>query len=198
VINLLPPAIKREYRYAAINTSLVRWIFGTAVALIGVGIIGTFGMLILRQTTDDTQAQIDNTQLSLARAHLSQTNADIKNITGSVKLVEQVLGQEILFSKLLKQMATALPNGTSLTGLNIPAATGALDVTVAANDYATATQVQINLASPANQIFSKADIQSVKCGSTDPNSAYPCTITLRAQFSPNNPFLFINQKAAKS
>ncbi|HYH36468.1 MAG TPA: hypothetical protein VD706_03145 [Candidatus Saccharimonadales bacterium] len=52
------------------------------------------------------------------------------------------------------------------------------------------------MADPKNKIFSKADIVSITC--SDDNSDYPCTINIRALFAPNNPFLFINNKDAKS
>ncbi len=98
-------------------------------------------------------------------------------------------------------MATALPSGANLTGLNISQVSGgsALDVTADAANYTVATQVQVNLADPDNQIFARADIQNITCDpTTATNPDFPCKISLRAQFAQNNPFLFVNQKQAKS
>lgn len=201
MINLLPPDIKSEYRYAQRNVALIRWVVTGAIVLVGIGIIGSYGWLSLRQATLSSQKQAAALQTSLDHAQLKQTNAHVTEISNSIKLVEKVLGQEILFSKLLKQMATALPNGTILAGLNIPAATSgsALDVTVDAVNSTAATQVQVNLSDPKNQIFASADIESVTCNAGDnTNPQYPCEITLRTQFAPNNQFLFINQGSTKS
>lgn len=201
MINLLPPETKQGYRYAERNISLLRWVAAGFVGLVGLAIIGGYGWLSMRQTTLSTSNQVASIQADLDKAHLTETNKKITDIGNSFKLVEKVLGQEILFSKLLKQMATALPSDTYLTGLNISQISGGsgLDVTVNAADYNAATQVQVNLADPNNKIFAKADIQNISCdatNATDPR--YPCKITLRAQFAQNNPFLFINQKQAKS
>ena len=201
MINLLPPDDKQSYRYAERNVSLLRWLIIGVISLVGVGIIGSYGWLIMRQSIATNTEQTASLQSTLKKAKLTDTNKRITEISNSLKLSEKVLSQEILFSKLLKQMATALPDGTNLTGLNISQVSGgsALDVTVVAANYTQATQVQVNLADPTNQIFASADIQNISCDAataTDPN--YPCKIALRAQFAQNNPFLFINQKQVKS
>ncbi len=201
MINLLPPETKQAYRYAERNVSLLRWVSAAFISLLGLAIISGYGWLSMRQTSLSTTHQVAAIQSDLDKSQLTATNKKITDISNSFKLVEKVLGQEILFSKLLKQMATALPSNTYLTGLNISQISGGsgLDVTVNAADYDAATQVQVNLADPTNKIFAKADIQNISCdatNATDPK--YPCKITLRAQFAQNNPFLFINQKQVKS
>jgi len=116
----------------------------------------------------------------------------VEDISGSLKLVVQVLSREILFSTLIRQIGSAIPAKASLTGLSISKVTGGIDLTAIASDYDTATQVQVNLKDPANKIFDKADIVNVTCtGAAASDPAYPCTVTIRAQFASNNPFLFI-------
>lgn len=201
MINLLPPDTKQAYRYAERNVALLRWCAAGVVSLLIVGVIGSYGWLSVRQSMLSTDKQIASTQEDLQAAKLTEVNKRVTDISNSIKLSEKVLSQEILFSKLLKQMAAALPNGTNLTGLNIADISGGstLDITADATSYAVATQVQVNLADPTNQIFAKADIQNITCdNSIDSSSGYPCKITLRAQFAQNNPFLFINQKQVKS
>jgi Tfp pilus assembly protein PilN len=202
VINLLPNDVKLSYRYAQRNVVLRRWLVVTVLSVIGVGLIGSYGWLTLRQSTLNKQEEVSSLRTSLDKANLEETNKKVTEVSNSLKLAQSVLKQEILFSKLLKQMATALPDGTYLTGLNIAqiSSGSGLDVTVAAADYESATQVQVNLADPTNQIFAKADIQNITCDSGGESSSaeYPCRISLRAQFSQNNPFLFINQKQVKS
>jgi Tfp pilus assembly protein PilN len=201
MINLLPPDTKQAYRYAERNVSLLNWVIAATLSLVSIGIIGTYGWLTMRQSIMLSDKAVASTQQELRSAKLDETNKKVTDISNSLKLAEKVLGQEILFSKLLKQMATALPDGANLTGLNIAQVSSgsALDVTADAANYTVATQVQVNLADPTNQIFAKADIQNITCdtaGAANPD--YPCKVTLRAQFAAKNPFLFINQKQVKS
>jgi Tfp pilus assembly protein PilN len=193
VINLLPPDVKSNYIYARKNVGLRRWVLLFAIALIGLGAITTYSLVSLRQSTISYDHKIEKAEADLNKEDYVGTQKEVQDISNSFKLVVKVLGQEVLFSKLLQQIGQTMPAKTALTGLNIAQTSGGIDITAVASDYKAATQVQVNLADPTNKIFSKADITSIKCkGSADP--MYPCTVQIRALFAQNNPFLFINSK----
>ncbi len=195
MINLLPPDIKRSYHYARRNVVLRRWVVMCLVALLGLGILTTYGLLKLHQSTTHYSNQITVSEALFQKEDFTGTQKHVQDISSSFKLVVKVLGQEVLFSQLLKQIAGIIPFNANLTGLNINQTQGAIDITAIATDYNTATQVQINLADPTNKVFSKADIISITCSSSNAlNPSYPCTVNVRALFATNNPFLFINSK----
>ncbi len=199
MINLLPPNVKDSYRFARRNVLLRRWVIRFVVAFVGLGAIATYGLLTLHQETSHYSAQVSATEALFQQEKFSQTQGQIQNISNSFRLVVKVLGQEVLFSELLKQIAALIPNNANLTGLNINQTQGGIDISANATDYATATQVQVNLADPSNKIFSKADIVSIACSSTNAlNPRYPCTVNVRALFATNNPFLFINSSGTKA
>lgn len=198
MINLLPPDIKTGYRYASSNMQLRKWVFTLLASLIGLGIIVTYGLLNIRQSTTDYTGRIASSETLLQQEKFSETQTKVKDISNSFKLAVQVLGQEVLFSELIKQIAAIIPTNANLLSLNINQVQGAIDISAIATDYNTATQVQINLADPTNKIFSKADIVSISCGGTTAvNASFPCTVNLRALFANNNPFLLINSKQVK-
>jgi hypothetical protein len=203
VINLLPPETKEAYRYARINTRLVRWIFTFCFAFIGLAVISVFGIFYLHQTAKSYDGQVAAMADSLRKQNQAQTNKEVKEIGDNLKLAVGVLSKEVLYSQLLKQLATAIPNNVVLANLNLSQVQGALDITADVTDYDAATQLQVNLADPKNRIFTKADIVSISCNQGgDSNSTapkpYPCSVTVRALFGQNNPFLFISQnKGAK-
>ncbi len=199
MINLLPPETRRDYAYAQSNQKLLRWVLTLAGGLVILGAIGTYGWINLHQAAINTNQQVDIAQANLTKNNLSGTEKDIQTISNDFQLVVKVLSHEVVFSKLLSQMAKSLPPGANLTSLNITDTAGGsgLDITAEANNYITATQVQVNLADPANGIFAKADLISITCSAHPTNAAYPCTVQLRAQFAQNNQFLFINQKVSK-
>jgi len=197
MINLLPPDLKNAYRYGRRNVVLRRWVAMCLVAFVGLGLISTYGLLSLHQSTVNYQQQVATTQALFKKEDFAGTQAQVQDISNSFRLVVKVLSQEVLFSQLIKQIGTVMPANANLTGLNINQVQGGLDITAEATDYSSASQVQVNLADPANKIFSKADIVGITCGSTgstDPK--YPCSVTLRALFAADNPFLFINSKVA--
>ena len=193
MINLLPPDIKEDYRYGLHNTVLLRWVAAFFVALIGSGLIATYGLVSMQNSSKDYSTKVAQAKTELQQENLGGTEAQVKDITSNLKLVVQVLSKEVLFSKLLKQVATVIPRNAVLKNLDISQTTGAIDISADAVDYQTATQVQINLQDPANKIFSKADIVGITCNATSGDSAYPCTVQIRALFASNNPYLFVNK-----
>lgn len=196
MINLLPPEVKQSYRYGMTNVKLVRWVIAGAVAVLGLGVIATYGWLSLHQDIVNYQGQVASIQSDLKKQNQKQTYVQVQDISNSFHLVVQVLGKEVLFSKLLNKMANAMPSGAYLSDLSIGKVQGGLEITARATDQQTATQVQVNLSDPENQIFAKADIENITCtpkGAADPT--HPCIVSIRALFAQDNPFLFINQKA---
>ena len=198
MINLLPPDVKQNISYARQNTKLTKWALACLAGMAGTGVVILFGLFYINQSIRSYSSQIDKTNQGLGAQKLEETQKSVQEISDNLKLVVQVLSREILFSKLIKQIGTAIPSSAVLTDLKIAKTSGGIDLTAVATDYNTATQVQLNLQDPANKIFDKADLINVTCGSSSSaNPRYPCTVTIRAQFAKSNPFLFINTTAPK-
>jgi hypothetical protein len=198
MINLLPPEVKKQYHYASLNTRLKQWIFFSCIALIGVVVIAGAGLLYLKQISHSYDDQVAAAQATLQKQNINGTRKKVNEISNDLKLSVQVLSKEVLFSKLLRQLAAITPSNTSLSSLNIDPAASALDIAAKTADYNAATQLQVNLSDPDNKIFSKADIVSINCNEGSDADRYPCSVTIRALLAKNNPFLFINDKKAAS
>jgi len=204
MINLLPPDIQENTNFARRNSQLRKWIAALLFGIAGIAAIVAAGSIYINQATAAQVQQAETTQAQLGIQKFSQTQKRVQDISASLKLVLQVLGKEVLFSELLKQIGAVIPEDTVLTGLSINKVQGGIDLQAAARDYQSATQVQVNLQDPANKIFDKADLINIQCNSADgivgdPNSVanrYPCNVTIRAQFSKNNPDLVVEDKKA--
>ena len=194
MINLMPSDLKGSYGYARRNVVMRSWATALLFSLIGLVAISTFGLITMEASIKNYSSQVTKAEAQLKKDKLDETKKKAADISNTLKLSVKVLGEEVLFSKLITQVGAAMPNGAILTTLDINKVSGGLTLTATATNYTTATQVQVNLADPKNQIFSKVDIDNVSCAS-DKNSdpKYPCSVQLRALFNTNNPFLFINQ-----
>lgn len=193
MINLLATDLKEQYLYGRRNTILRRWAFALLLGLVGVGVVTTAGLFYMKQSIKTYSSQVTKTQASLEEQKIGEVQKDAQDITDSLKLAVDVLSREVLFSQLLKQIATVTPPNTVLTDLSISKTQGAIEIAAISSDYASATQLQVNLQDPENKIFSKADILNIACVPTPVDPKYPCTVTVRALFADNNPFLFINR-----
>lgn len=200
MINLLPPDVKENYKYARRNRVLTRWITAGLFCLVGGALLAGGGYLYLRQSVTTTNEQIAQSNQQLQAHNLTGVQKQVVAISDNLKLVVQVLSKEILFSKLLNQLAAVTPDNVILTNLVITQAQGGVEITAQTANYDAATQLQVNLADPKNQIFTKADLVSINCTNAggNQNQQYPCTADIRALFAANNPFLFINAKGGSS
>lgn len=208
MINLLPDESKKAYFYARANQKLIKILLGLFVGLIGLIVIGTYGWITIQQSINTNQKTVNTDQALLAKENLTGTENQIQTLSSDFNLIVKVLSNEVVFSTLLTKLANTLPAGANLTGLVIttPSGGSGIDLTLNVASYQVATQVQVNLADKSNGIFSYADIESISCGNTSSgisggssqtSATYPCNLTIRAQFSNNSKFLFINQSAIK-
>jgi len=197
MINLLPPETKENYRYARRNRILVRWVITASMCLLIAALLVAGGYIYLNQSIKSTTKQIAATNQQLESENLTKVQSQVANISNNLKLVVQVLSKEILFSQLLQRLGSVTPDNAVLTNLNITQAQGGVEITAQTTNYNAATQLQLNLSDPKNQIFSKADIISITCQSGSNAGAYPCTADIRALFATDNPFLFIHSKGGK-
>ncbi len=195
MINLLPPQAKENIVFARRNAQLFRLSLILSWVIVGVVIIGASGIFYLKKTAESYEKQSAQSQSSLQIQNIDEVQKNIENFSNNLKLTTQVLSREVLFSKLIKQIGSVMPANTSLSDLKIIKTEGGIDLSAIASDYNTATQVQVNLADPANKIFDKVDIININCSTLGADPKYPCTINLRAQFGKNNSFLFINKGA---
>ncbi len=199
MINLLPTDINASVTFARRNRTLLRWIFVLFIGLVGTIAIVVAGTLYINYQVDAYQKQVSDTKQQLASQDLDNTQRRVNEISSSVKLANQVLSREILFSEVLKAIGGVIPPGTALQNLNITNdLNGGIDLIFAAADYQTATQVQVNLTDSNNKVFEKADIQNISCASEDSqddaNEDYPCQITIRALFAKDSPFVFTHSE----
>lgn len=190
MINLLPTDYKQSLHYARLNSQLLRWFSG--LLCLGIVVASTLfvGQMYLVSETERYRESVAQSNQELKDLKLEETQEKIQAISGNLKLIVQVLSRQVIFSQLIQQIGVVMPAQAVLSDIEISKVEGGIDLTAQAKDYQTATQIQVNLTDPANKLFDKADIVSVKC---EGDSEYPCTIELRALFTNKNPYLFVNQ-----
>lgn len=191
MINLLPSNTRQDIQYARRNTILMHWTIATLIGIAGIIIVIVFGFLIIDQTTDDLERQVAENRQDLKAQKLEDTQKEVQDISNSFKLVTQVLSRQILFSELIPKIGAAMPSGAALANLSLNnELEGGIDLEASAVDYQSATQVQVNLEDPKNEVFAEVDIVSITCGNT--NTEYKCTGVYRALFGEDNSFTLLD------
>jgi Tfp pilus assembly protein PilN len=189
MINLLPSQTRENIMYARRNTALLHWTTALMAGIAGIVIVVVFGHIFINENTKNINQQVEQAKAELQDQKLDETQKRVEDLSGSLKLVNQVLSKQILFSELLKQTGAVMPSGATLSSLTVSKLQGGIDLQVVSKDYQTATQVQVNLADKNNKIFDKVDIVSITCSTgAQAITAYPCSGNYRALFAKDNPF----------
>lgn len=171
---------------------------GMSIGIICVIIVVLGGWLYLQQETNAYKKSIAGTEEILKLSDENKTIARAGEISDSLKLVVQVLSQEVRFSDLIPQIGSVMPSGTVLQDLTLDATlSGGIDLEVGAQSHAAGVQAQANLQDARNRIFEKADIISSTC-KDDPGLRYPCVIKMRALFAKDNTFTVADQRGSGS
>lgn len=194
MINISPTERREHFRYSSLNNRLLVWVALLVVANIGLIFISQFGQTALNKDKQNYEYKISATQKAYQADNLGETQKEIQSMQNSINLANKVLSQEMRFSEVLKQITASIPDKAKLSSLTVNKNQGAIDISATAPDYNTATQLQVNLSDKNNKVFSKADIVNISCnGGRDKSSA--CTVTVRALFSKNNPYLITNKRS---
>lgn len=191
MINLLPTEYRSSLRYARRNSILLKWFVGLTASLALIISTVFLGQAYLRMETNRYANITEETKQELKEQDFEETLGKVQNISGNLKLIVQVLSKQVMFSGLIRQIGAVIPPGVVLADIDLGKVDGGIDLTAQAESYEKATQTQVNLSDPNNKLFDKVDIISVNCQEGD--EKYPCTVSLRALFTKNNPYLFINQ-----
>lgn len=182
MINLLPPEHAAMIHYGRQNTILRKWLLAAFAAISILIIILFSGWIYINQQAKGLQKSLALTNQQLKAQNLSKVQSDAKEITGDIRVINQVLSTEIRFSDIIQSIGKIMPQGTVLGSLSLSKINGSLDLSANAKSYDAAAQIAANLSDPANGLFSKVDVLNVNCSSVAQD--YRCSTTIKALFSP--------------
>jgi hypothetical protein len=197
MINLLPTSDKEDIVFGRRNRILLHWIIAVILVITAVGAMTVFGQFYINKNTRSLEAVAEITQQRIANQNLQSTQQQIQNLSNNFKTVSQLLGRQLLFSKLLIKIGSIIPSRAVLSGITLSTSTSALDLNVIAENREAATQAFVNINDPANGLFNKADLLSVDCNVNTPSTTqaqtkYPCTASIKVVIKTDSSFYFLN------
>ena len=197
MINLLPGGIKEEITFGRRNRLLLRWLFVVFMVIATVAAMTVFGQFYINRNIHSLQAVAKVTQERIANQNLASTQKDIQSLSNNFATVTQLLGRQLMFSKLFVKIGSIIPNGAILSGITLSTSSSAIDLNVIAVNREAATQAFVNISDPKNGLFDKADLISVNCTTGSANttasaSKYPCTAMIKVIIKNDSSFYFLN------
>jgi hypothetical protein len=166
MINLLPSAKKAEIRAARTNVILIRYI--VIILLATSFILGATYVTrtVLTMTKENSEKVIASNDLN-ADVY-SATKAEVDNLSASVAQTNQLLGQEVLYSKVFISIGQIMPSGTIFDKLVLDSSSfSGTPVTTKIYAKSTAEATALQTAFKSSAVFSSVTFQPiVETGST--------------------------------
>ena len=117
MINLLPPAYRKEIRAGFANGLLLRYTLLLAGALLF--LIAAFGLTYLSLSQSISQAEETKTTNQQEAAGYSQTQAAASALRNDLSSAQSLFDSEVLLSKAIVRFSSLLPDGTAVDSLDI-------------------------------------------------------------------------------
>ncbi|MDB5162132.1 MAG: Fimbrial assembly family protein [Candidatus Saccharibacteria bacterium] len=143
MINLMPDGDKRELRAARTNVLLIRYITVIFLAAAFLGLILFGSIYLLDQTRLSSQNLIDAN--STKASVFNETKAQVDALSGQLTETKNILDQEVLYSKVLTNIAQTMPAGTILDKLTLDSASLLNNTPTSLKIYAKKTDDAVKL-----------------------------------------------------
>ena len=158
MINLLPPQIKEDLRFAKLNAWLVGYV--RLLILVAVVLAGAFAgtHVYLQKQLSDVNGQVADKQSTISR--YAKVQKEAKTANDRLEAIKNISDQRTHFAELLDAISSVMPKGVTLNQLSLTgdeARPVALDYTTSDYQTAVATRDAL-LLSPKIQ---GADITSI-------------------------------------
>lgn len=185
MINLLPPETKRQIRAARTNVVLYRYcllIFFTAILLGGVFTVGFLADMNDRKMAEGLKAESE-----MAAQPYAKTKTAAENFAKDLTAARAILSNNSSFSKLILDIAAAVPAGVVLNNLTLTT-TGKADTPIDISGRAKSNQAAVALKNSleASPVFEKVNIVNISQAEITPQSTdlvrnYPFAVSIKAQ-----------------
>ena len=186
MINLLPPQTKKELRSARLNVILLRYCIFLVICV--VFLVGIFGVGFYITDIDAQAAQKKRAESQRKINQYSKVKAEAEAFSGNLANAKTILSSEVVFSKLITDIAGVLPSGAILGSLNLTSNTLGAPISLQAKVTTNAKAIELKDKLEASTLFEKVSIVSIQVSevSDSGNSldrSHPVGVTLNAVLS---------------
>lgn len=202
MINLLPPEAKEEALYGRRNRKLLFMSGGICVMILALAVLTVFGQFYLSSSKTQYAKSGQIVEKRIKEQKLEDSQKSLEALASNFKTASQLLGKQILFSKLFPKLAEIIPKGASVRQLSLDDKTTYLQFEISAPSRELANQGYINVADPKNGLFEKADLLDISCSEIAASGTTAlttdCKATVKALFRSDSPFLLLNYLKAQA
>ena len=179
MINLLPYSVREEREYGRKNRLLVAYstVIITTAFIVAIIMIGS-----LQFVGQDTQAIEQTIEANETQIVQLESNIEgLKDVANRLQAADTLFEQNVIFSQLIPEIASSLPQGTVINGLSLSGGvndTLSLNVSMVSADLAPVLQRTLT----ESALFDAADIGSISPTGNE-ESVYAFSATVNVSFA---------------
>lgn len=184
MINLLPYENKKQIRAARMNLILIKCLLFLTFAIIFL-IISCTGAYFFLKNIDDLKKDQDDTSININDSKYSTIINQASVAQSDLLLTNNILNQQVKYSKIITSLANSLPSGVLLDGLLVN--NSSINSTVVINLLASSSdkgQETVNNLNNSNIFYNASIVSNI------PNQAnplgYPFLITINITINKAN------------
>lgn len=182
MINLLSPEDKKQLRAARVNSLLLRYYLLGFLVFSASGLALAGGFYIADQNVQSARLAIDKTESdSQNYASVQQRSKEFEN---NLKVARQILAAEVVYSKMITDIANTIPSGTVLNSLSLTPETinKKINLSFRTKDYDKGIKLKTTLEN--SNMFDDVSIVSITKKGQENSGPYPTDVNISATFHP--------------
>ncbi len=184
MINLLGPEDKKQLRAARVNTILLRYYFLAILVIAGAGGILAGGFYIADQNKNSSKVELS--QAENDTADYTTVRQQAETFSNNLKMAKQILATEVVYSKMITDIANTIPAGTILTSLSLTPETISKKMELSFKTKSYDQGIQLKTSLENSDLFSDVSITNITSKGQEGGGAYPTDVNISAKFHPRN------------
>ena len=160
MINLLPPQTKKQIRAARLNVILLRYC--VVLIISSVFLVGIFGVGFYITDIDNQAALAKQQESQKDISKYASVKAEAEAFSGNLAIAKTILSSEVIFSKLVTDIASTLPEGVILSNLSLAANTLGSPLSISAKTTSNAKAIELKDKLESSPLFEKVNIANIQ------------------------------------
>lgn len=175
MINLLPPAYKKELRAARVNVTLRRYIIFQVIAVAVLAVIVTATFFLISMIKTNAEAEIASNE---ARAiSYQKVEADAKQFQNNLVTAKAILDNEVRYTAVLLAISKNIPSGVVMSDLTLDAKTFGQPTSLSAQAKSYEDVLRLKKNFEESTIFTDVHLETVT-REEDDAAPYPVTVQI--------------------
>lgn len=152
MINLIPDEHREQIHYGRKNAQVLVWLSTVAFGIVVLVVVALVGRITIQTAKNQTLDQKTAVETQISDAKLDSVEKEYTTFVNGVASVKKVYQQQILYSRLIRKMATLLPPGARLTTISLSDKDRAINLNFNNDIDNLGPTIQVNLQNQGAQI----------------------------------------------